>query len=202
MRPKLKRQIDELQEILDEKQIKICFKEEGYDVWWHQVAAWFVIAMFWFFRKVTFGRFKKTFDDFTTTFGRYIYFGCSREEYDMSKVWVRVILRHELIHVFQMEKYGPALYSFLYLFFLPAVWTWRSKLELEAYTQNMLVRYEELGRVPAYVKSHIISQFASPNYLFMRLGSGVEYDVYRRAQEIEDGKITGLWPYRPEALKE
>lgn len=194
-------QVLELNALLLEKNVKIRFKENGYDVWWHGVAAWFVTVMFWIFRKVSFGKFDHHFDEFTTTFGRYIYLGIPESDYDPQDMYAHMILRHELIHVYQSERYGAVLYAFLYLMCLPAVWTFRSKLELEAYTQNMLVHYEVRGFVPLGVRKGIVKYFTGPTYLFMRpFPSHVAEEVHKIAQDIEEGEITGLWPDRPEAL--
>ena len=197
-----KEKVDELQGWLTRKRVKIRFKGDGYEVWWHQAAAWFVICMFWVFRGLSFGHFTKTFNDYTTTFGRYVYFGISEDAFRMDDRVTYAVLRHELIHIFQTEKYGWPRYVFLYLLALPTIWTWRSKLELEAYTQNLLVRFEETGRVPAYMIDFLVDIFTGPGYLFMCPFKRHMRDVLEeRARQIESGEITGLWPYEVDAFR-
>lgn len=199
-----KEKADELQAHLSDARVKIRFKEDGYDVWWHAVAAWFVVAMFWVFRKVTFGGFDREFDDFVTTFGRYVYFGGSKDGFSLRRVGTYMVLRHELIHVYQMEKYGPVRYALKYLLFpLPVLFTGRSKLEFEAYTQQLLVQTNVRGYVPPDYLKHLIDLFVGPSYAFMYVGRDkLKKKFLERIGEISDGKVTGLWPYKPGAFQD
>jgi hypothetical protein len=76
------------------------------------------------------------------------------------------ILRHEAVH---MERYSwmGLWYYFLYLFVLPAVWTYRAEFEFEAYVESLRVEYEMTGNISNYTIDWMVGMFASPNYLWM-----------------------------------
>jgi hypothetical protein len=76
------------------------------------------------------------------------------------------ILRHEAIHMEQYKRLG-IWQTFLYLFALPAVWTYRAKFEFEAYVESLRVEYETTGNISEYTIDWMVGIFASPNYLWM-----------------------------------
>ena len=105
-------------------------------------------------------------------------------------------MRHEFIHMLQNGKYG-LLYNLSYLFpqilavgsllALLAIWfsnwwlmslcalaflaplpaPWRTKWEIEGYTQSMLVLFEESGEIPQERIDNIIKHFTSMDYFMM-----------------------------------
>jgi len=194
--------VRELDALIAAQGLHIRFKEEGYAAWWHAVASWFVIAMLWTFRLLSCGTFIKRYSDFTTVLGDSIYIGSPRAEFDPRKPSTHATLRHELIHAYQRAKHGAVVFSLLYLFCAPAVFTWRHKFEKQAYLQQLIVEFETYGDISAATIEWAASQFWSPAYLWMKpFKAQIREAFTTHAQAIKEGDIKGLWPYKPEALR-
>lgn len=106
------------------------------------------------------------------------------------------ILRHEFIHLLDAQKY-PILFELSYIFALPAVFTMRSFWELRAFTQTMLVLFENTGKISDAHIDWIVSQFVTSRYAWMnpfekKLREKLE--LIRIA--IQKGEIKGMmYPY-------
>lgn len=192
--------VRDLFDVMEKHGVTIQYKNDGYKVWWHLLAALFAETMFAAIRKFQKAKNYVYFENFTTVFGKHIYLAEPLRNVGVEDIRLYTTIRHELIHVFQKEKYG-LWFMFSYLFVLPAIWTMRgSKWEMEAYTQNMIV-YHEVGRpIEGYIES-LGDLFTSPAYLFMYS----TYNKYRclkglndNYEKIKAGEIGGMWPYHPE----
>ncbi len=83
-----------------------------------------------------------------------------------------ILLRHELVHIKQMGKYGRFLFLFLYLIFpLPAGLSYfRAKFEKEGYEETLRARYEYWGVDSIssdQCRNWIVSQFTGGVYGWM-----------------------------------
>lgn len=102
------------------------------------------------------------------------------------------ILRHEFIHLLDAKKW-PLLMELSYLVVLPFVWTVRSHWELRAYTQTMLVEYEETGEIEQGTVTWIVHQFTSSNYGWMcPFKDRITAKVASARAQILAGHIKGL----------
>lgn len=193
----------EVEKFLTDYDIKIRFKSNGYAVWWHRVVATLVQCMYFLMYVFTLGRYEDDFNNYNTKFGRYFYLTDSHKPLDVQKYLTYLVIRHELVHVLQEEQLGRWEYWKRYLvkpFF--TVWTYRSDMEMEAYTQELLVNYEERGQIPARTVDRIVGNFTGPSYLFMNTDEeAVREEFDEVIIGIKSGKITGLWPYKPKAFR-
>ncbi|MFA5202890.1 MAG: hypothetical protein WC708_00540 [Lentisphaeria bacterium] len=120
---------------------------------------------------ITFGQMKTFMTNFTTTIGYTVYVSSSWEKMtDINKI---IILRHERIHMQQRNKYGPLMFSFLYLFFpLPCIFAYfRMKFETEAYAETIKATAEltEIGAALVQSKEYkekIIKNFTEASYFW------------------------------------
>lgn len=148
-----------------------------------------------FLRFITLGLFKNFLQGFITTIGHTVYVPRDwMESDDTRKI---VVIRHERVHMRQEKKYGRIWYKFLYLFALPAVFTYRAKFEREAYEETFRAYGELEG--PDVLNPYsldidkYIRHFTGPNYFFMwprkRRVKAWLYDTMNRVrEEILSGK--------------
>lgn len=112
--------------------------------------------------------FNKTFmTSYVTTIGNTLYITDTWDEQDgFSRA---ATLRHERIHLRQQQRYGFLLYCILYLLVLPFVFTFRAKLEKEAYKESMRAWFEYRGDLPFTLarREGLIKQFTSGAYGWM-----------------------------------
>lgn len=80
---------------------------------------------------------------FHTTIGSTLYVTPGWEQ--MADLDRAALLRHERVHLRQQRRYGMALYAFLYTLLLPAVFTFRARLEQEAYEESLRAQLEYWG---------------------------------------------------------
>ena len=193
---------DILRKVLDEKDVRVFSKSDGYQKRWQSILARVANLWFAFLYLVTCGRHDSSFEDYTTVFGKDVYLASHLDKDNLQHFSVYKILRHELIHVLQHEKDGSLKFILKYFFLpLPFVYTFRSDYEMPAYAQNLLCYYEHRGHIPPHIKQRIVNAFMSPDYVWMRpFRERVEREVERICVSIEDGDIEGLWPYEPDAL--
>ena len=114
------------------------------------------------------GRMHGYMERFVTTIGRTIYVPSSWEAWPLES---RVdVLRHELVHVDQFERYGlvPMAIAYVLLPF-PVGLAWcRMRLEREAYAETLRAAYERGGRTAAEALcGDIKRRFVGPDYLWM-----------------------------------
>lgn len=117
---------------------------------------------------ITFGQMKIFMTGFITTLGTTVYVPKS---WDETNEILRVItLRHERIHMRQARKYTRPLFSFMYLFLLPSVWTFRAKFEMEAYEETMrsLSKFCGHGTLNDELKASMVKHFTSAEYFWMK----------------------------------
>lgn len=111
--------------------------------------------------------FNKTFmTGYVTTIGNRMYVPDHWGEDGLSNA---ATLRHERVHLRQQKRYGFLLYAFLYLLVLPAVFTFRAKLEKEAYEESMRA-WLAYGGEKAFTlrrKDQLIKQFTGGSYGWM-----------------------------------
>lgn len=131
---------------------------------WHQRAA---ARALWV---LTFGGQRTYLSHYVTTLGHTIYVPDDFDAWHPDHAWQ--VLRHELVHVRQFERYGWLGMIFVYGFFpLPAFLAWgRARLEWEAYRETLRAVAESEGltaaRSPA-LKRQIVSRFTGPDYGWM-----------------------------------
>lgn len=193
--------VTELKEALDNHNVVIRFKEEGYDVWWHSVLAWLANALFWVGHKLT-GN-DDTFMDFITTMGTfvfnvwndktYIYFP-TRKGFSYHDLEDWCACWHELRHAID-DKDNPLWYKFSYLFVLPAWKTMRAYWEYRGYATDLAAAAELVGGADDYIvnwmKEQMVDNFTGPNYAYMHPDEdAVEKNMDRIQDGIREGTIT------------
>lgn len=131
---------------------------------WHQRGAhWALLAL-------TFGGQRTYLTHYVTTLGHTIYVPDGFDRWDPSQAWE--VLRHELVHVEQFERWGWLGMIVIYGFFpLPAGLAWgRARLEWEAYRETLrsIAELEGLdaARSPA-LHAQLIQRFVGPDYGWM-----------------------------------
>lgn len=120
---------------------------------------------------ITFGQMKTFMTSFTTTIGYTVYVSSSWEKLtDINKI---IVLRHERIHMQQRDKYGPLMFSSLYLFFpLPCIFAYfRMKFETEAYAETIKATVELIETGTTLVQSkeykeRMIGNFTKASYFW------------------------------------
>lgn len=126
-------------------------------------------------RIITFGQMKAFMTGFITTLGTTVYVhGPWTDSSDNSKA---IVLRHERVHMRQARRYTRPLFSLLYLFVLPSVWTFRARFEKEAYEETMAAVAEIYGpeALNPDLKEGLVGHFTSAEYFWM--------DPFRRSVE-------------------
>jgi hypothetical protein len=121
-------------------------------------------------RVVSFGAMSTYVTHYTTVLGHTIYLpkGWS----DRTETERYVILRHEAVHLRQMDRYGRIWMGILYaLPFFPIGFAWfRARIEWEAYAETLRAVAEtdglEAARHPK-LRAHIVKQFTGAAYGFM-----------------------------------
>lgn len=116
---------------------------------------------------ITFGAMRTFMTKFITTIGTTVYVPDGWD--DKAPVSRIIILRHERVHMRQSRRYGALLFRFLYLFALPTVWTFRAKLEREAYEETVKAIFEYRGpaALNEELKAGLVRHFTSAEYFWM-----------------------------------
>jgi hypothetical protein len=117
---------------------------------------------------LSFGRMRGYMARFVTTIGRTIYVPSDWERWPIEAR--ASVLRHELVHVDQFERYGLVPMAIAYsLLPLPVGLAWcRMRLEREAYEETLRAAYERGGRAAAEALcGDIKRRFVGPDYLWM-----------------------------------
>ena len=114
------------------------------------------------------GRKDSKFMDYYATVGKTRLVYVPRKWWDKATEEEKVILlRHELIHMKQIEKYGQFLFFFQYIC-LPFR---RAKFEKDAYEETLRARHEYWGKqsiTSSKFREWVINQITSSSYLWMR----------------------------------
>jgi len=131
---------------------------------WHQRAAG--AALF----ALTFGGQRSYLSHYVTTLGHTIYVPDDFNDWHPNEAYE--VLRHELVHVAQFERYGAAIMTLIYGSWpLPAGLAYgRARLEWEAYRETLRVRAELEGIEAAKEKmlhDMIVRRFTGPDYGWM-----------------------------------
>lgn len=119
---------------------------------------------------LTFGGQDRYLSDYVTTLGRTIWVP---SDWDQTSHRARYkVLRHELVHVRQFERYTWPGMVLIYGFFpLPAGLAWgRAMLEWEAYAETLAVEAELEGVAAAHAPAlhdEIVRRFTGPDYGWM-----------------------------------
>ncbi len=133
-------------------------------VYWHQRASHHAL------RILTFGGQDRYLSHYVTTLGHTIYVPDGWHDWDPAHAWE--VLRHELVHVAQFERFGWFGMILLYgLFPLPAGLAYgRARLEWEAYRETLRATAElegmDAARDPA-LHAQIVDRFTGPDYGWM-----------------------------------
>jgi hypothetical protein len=131
---------------------------------WHQRGAHWALAA------LTFGGQRSYLTHYVTTLGHTIYVPDDFDRWDPAHAWE--VLRHELVHVEQFERWGWIGMILIYgLFPLPAGLAWgRARLEWEAYRETLRAVAEleglDAAKNPA-LHAQIIRRFTGPDYGWM-----------------------------------
>jgi hypothetical protein len=131
---------------------------------WHQRAA---AKVLW---ALTFGGQRTYLQSYVTTLGHTIYVPDDFDTWHPDHAWQ--VLRHELVHVRQFERFGWLGMILVYGFVpLPALLAWgRARLEWEAYRETLRAVAESEGLAAARAPElhrHIIARFTGPDYGWM-----------------------------------
>lgn len=131
---------------------------------WHQRAAAHALWL------LTFGGQRTYLSHYVTTLGCTIYVPDDFDRWHPDQAWE--VLRHELVHVAQFERYGWIGMILLYGFLpLPAGLAYgRARLEMEAYRETLRAVAEieglDAARDPA-LHAQIVRRFTGPDYGWM-----------------------------------
>lgn len=121
-------------------------------------------------RLLSFGGQDRYLTDYVTTLGHVIYVP---EGWESREAGAKLaVLRHELVHVAQFERYGTIGMSILYglLPFPIGLAYGRARLELEAYVETIRATAEIDGIEAATsdaLREFVVERFVGPDYLFM-----------------------------------
>ncbi|AKT43666.1 hypothetical protein [Chondromyces crocatus] len=131
---------------------------------WHQRCAAAGLKL------VTFGGQRTYLTHYVTTLGRTIYVPDDFDTWSPTRAWQ--ILRHELVHVAQFERYGWGLMILLYgVLPLPLGLSWfRARFEMEAYAETLRAVAESEGMDVARsieLREEIVRRFTGPDYAWM-----------------------------------
>lgn len=131
---------------------------------WHQ--RWIARALW----GLTLGGQDRYLTSYVTTLGHTIYVPDGWERWEPGHAWE--VLRHELVHVRQFERYGWAVMVLVYGFvFLPAGLAWgRARLEWEAYRETLRCVAELDGLAAARdpgLRAQLVQRFTGPDYGWM-----------------------------------
>jgi hypothetical protein len=123
-----------------------------------------------FLRVVTLGGQSRYLTDYITTLGHTIYVPSGWEK--MSALHRYTILRHEVVHVRQFERYTwPGMVLIYGLFPLPIGLAYgRARLEWEAYAETLRATAEAYGYEAACdpgLHDDIVARFVGPDYVWM-----------------------------------
>jgi hypothetical protein len=131
---------------------------------WHQR---FAAKALWV---LTFGGQRTYLRQYVTTLGHTIYVPDNFGRRHPDQAWQ--VLRHELVHVRQFERWGWLGMIVIYGFFpLPAGLAWgRARLEWEAYRETLRAIAESRGIAAARspkLHRHLVARFTGPDYGWM-----------------------------------
>lgn len=137
----------------------------------------------------------KFYNGVANGFGRFILLPDKERWKDWSNQSVYGVIRHEFVHMRDYKR-SPPLFVLTYILFpLPTIVSGRAYWELRAYTQNMIVEYEEEGKISEGKVKWICSQFTSSLYFWMFPFRGtIERKVQSLKEKIEKGEIRGMYP--------
>ncbi len=104
---------------------------------------------------------------FHTTVGNYLYVAESWGS--LSDEGKAALLRHERVHLRQQRRYGMFVYAVMYTLLLPAVFTFRARLEREAYEESLRAKMEYWGpsSFTAPARDAMIRHFTTGEYFWM-----------------------------------
>jgi hypothetical protein len=147
------------------------------------------------------GRFSKSFkrkwenDISNAVAPKYLVFP-SRSTYgDLTEYHAYALFRHELVHLIDMRKHGWGFNLTYILFPFPLFFAGRSHWEFRAYTQNLLVRFEEFGIITDSTLSWVESQYTGSLYLWMwPWKKSVKRKLKSLRLLIETGEVQGFYP--------
>jgi len=137
-------------------------------------------------RILSFGGQTTYLTNYVTTLGHTIFVP---DDWDRSEPGGRLaVLRHELVHIEQFERFGVLGMSILYgLLPLPIGLAYgRARLELEAYRETIRATAEIDGidlATSAWLRESIVERFVGPDYLFMWPFRGVVTRWIRAEQD-------------------
>jgi hypothetical protein len=157
-----RRRLDALLDDLSRRPRPVRIVKKGAS--WHQRGA----AAF--LKVVTLGGQRTYLTHYVTTLGHTIYVPDDFDEWPPTRAWQ--VLRHELIHVSQFDRYGWILMILLYgLLPLPlGLAYFRARLEWEAYTETLRAVAESEGldaARSAALEDEIVRRFTGPDYAWM-----------------------------------
>lgn len=189
-------------------EFKIYKKRTSAKMW-----AMYIFSFMWIWNR----RFMR---DFTTTGRRAVYL-CDSLVNEKNWVSIYKTLRHEFVHLMQIEKHGiffslgyifPQVIAISSLGALGAIWgsnwflvllvnlvflaplpaSYRKAWEVEGYTQTMLVEYEEKGVLSDQMVDWVCSHFTGPGYYWMwPFKNSISVEIRAIADDIRSGKIHG-----------
>jgi len=157
-----RRRLDALIEELGRRPRPVRIVRKG--ACWHQRAAGACL------KAVTLGGQRTYLTQYVTTLGCTIYVPDDFDNWPPTRAWQ--VLRHELVHVAQFERYGWTLMVLLYgVLPLPIGLSYfRARLEWEAYVETLRAVAEsegmEAARSPA-LREEIVRRFTGPDYAWM-----------------------------------
>lgn len=136
------------------------YKNQEYGSRSHRVTFALGRLMFFIFRVLSFGLFKKQFSDFGNAMGSTIYMPAHRIHPGMPNYYA--MLRHELQHLLDMKRHG----IFFHIGYALSGKR-RATFEMRAYAQSILGYWMTEGVIGNERIEFYASQFWSPSYLWM-----------------------------------
>jgi hypothetical protein len=131
---------------------------------------WLSHAIDWLLKILTFGAQRQYLTHYHTVLGFTLYVPTAwRTASDVERA---IVLRHERVHLCQRQRYGMALFAFLYLVpVLPLGLAWgRARLEWEAYSETLRATAELCGLEAAgapELRRKIVGRFTGGAYGWM-----------------------------------
>jgi hypothetical protein len=140
-------------------------------------------------RVISFGQMSSYLTSYVTTLGRTVYVPDGFEQWP--PLQREQVMRHELVHVAQFERYGWPLMVLVYgLLPFPVIFAYgRARLEWEAYEETLRAVCEtESFAAACSRREEIVRRFTGPDYLWMwPFPKQVNRWIDRRLEQLKAG---------------
>lgn len=186
--------VDALMEDMHENipDLQIIYKDEPLPKWWMKVL-FFLVSVVGFFNSSFEDKWMKRISNGIG--GKWIMLPSKNSHGDFTEYNVYTVIRHEYAHLLDQKKY-PFVFGLTYaLFPLPSGLAGRAHWEFRGYAQNLIVQWEEFGRINDQTVEWIASQFWGSLYFWMwPFKKYVRKKLKGLVEDIKAGKVEGYNP--------